>query len=513
MSGPHRKSVFIYWDFEDYAVDYEQYDDEDISEILGQVIKHVKAHSNECGRIRHFHVYVPAQTFLDMERSGHLEAVFDKHNVQLRSLPYGVSGKKAIDHAWIMVDKQIWVSPSVKRPPVNTIAFVSSRRDFSALRTKILSSGFKFLSLTAIGNAVTTWDFSEPEMPWPLQVYLQKAASRRLAQSRMRTEAESGEDDSSGLEGEGESDEDGSSSSDLGGESDENSSSDSEGEESDEDGSSSDSEEGTMDSSSLRPAGSEVESDSHPSSASTVSVFWDYDNCALSKKELEKDGGASIIEPVKTFVRRFGILDHFCAYHSTAQGVPPRHLRTNLRNLGVLLRCIPHSGFKDSVDHHIMVDVAYAIRRRPSMKTVVIISNDRDFAVLIPRILWDGLDVVRIPRMQLRPGEKGSALVNFASECVWPQEFYESSEDSESDSSCSTSLGYDSDHSSSNSGPKQSSLSSDGDDASSGSYDMHTTVRSVSSWAASKRGTPDSEDEHWSDDAIEFRSRKKTRRS
>ncbi|KAF6744274.1 hypothetical protein DFP72DRAFT_1177134 [Ephemerocybe angulata] len=140
---------------------------------------------------------------------------------------------------------------------------------------------------------------------------------------------------------------------------------------------------------------------------STVSVYWDYGNI-----ERTRDGGAETVKRIKSFAGEFGDITDFCAYF-TSTGGAPGFLSKQMGSLDVDLRRVEYNGIGDAVDHQIMVDVAYCISQNRSAKTIVLISEDKDFKVLTSRILQEGVDVVCISKIPVA-GTQATAVVYLA---------------------------------------------------------------------------------------------------
>ncbi|KAF5323098.1 hypothetical protein D9611_009363 [Ephemerocybe angulata] len=142
-----------------------------------------------------------------------------------------------------------------------------------------------------------------------------------------------------------------------------------------------------------------------------VAVFWDYESCPIPHARFKVDQGQDFLSRIKTFVARLGSASAFCAYIATEGAIPPEAHQAVLQRNGITLCCMPRNdGVRDIVDHHIMVDVAYSIKMNPNLKTVVLISKDVDYSVLMARVLAQGLNLVHIFGIPRKNPNSGKAV-------------------------------------------------------------------------------------------------------
>ncbi|KAF6744286.1 hypothetical protein DFP72DRAFT_929643 [Ephemerocybe angulata] len=143
-----------------------------------------------------------------------------------------------------------------------------------------------------------------------------------------------------------------------------------------------------------------------------VAVFWDYESCPIPHARFKVDQGQDFLSRIKAFVGRLGSAESaFCAYIATEGDIPPEAHQAVLQRNGITLCCMPRNdGVRDIVDHHIMVDVAYSIKMNPNLKTVVLISKDVDYSVLMARVLAQGLNLVHIFGIPRKNPNSGKAV-------------------------------------------------------------------------------------------------------
>ncbi|KAF5323056.1 hypothetical protein D9611_009374 [Ephemerocybe angulata] len=158
---------------------------------------------------------------------------------------------------------------------------------------------------------------------------------------------------------------------------------------------------------------------SEEEAASLVSVFWDYESLPVPKKKRRKGRLVSIANRLEPFFSRFGKVADFRAYVSSP-GNDPHNLRMALQEVNVEMHQV-QPGTNSPNFHRIMDDVASSIEKRPSTKTIIIISRDENnrYGPLIEQLLLKGINVVRILTLPIRDEDEGTATVYASPEFKW----------------------------------------------------------------------------------------------
>lgn len=283
-----------------------------------------------------------------------------------------------------------------------------------------------------------------------------------------------------------------------------------------------------------------------------VAIFWDYENCPLRRKVLHAEGPeemAAIFNRIKGIAcQRAHRLLGFYAYIATKGGLRKEPLGTKLEAFSIELRCIPAiSGCREVVDHEIMVDIVSALQENKDLKTIALISEDRDFSVLTESLVSRGLTVLLLAGLKkklrlLRPpgsgegrvrGKGGSTDSQLVGESVPPETDTgsemelgstttssassaavdsDSDSDSDSESSSESESSSDTESSSESGSSSDTDESSDSDSSSSDSSESDGGPDDVTSTGAAKRGLSSSSDDSDDDDSDSRPAASKRRR-
>lgn len=151
-----------------------------------------------------------------------------------------------------------------------------------------------------------------------------------------------------------------------------------------------------------------------------VVAFWDLENCPIPSRMIcsEADSDAIVQRLIKVS-KQFGVLRDFKGYVATDSPIAESSLSTKYSRLGLLgvnVHICAREGQPEVVDRAIMVDVAFCLKRYRESNirsvTVVLITGDSDFALLISKILAYGYKVLLIPHLSAQaqlycPGSDG----------------------------------------------------------------------------------------------------------
>lgn len=347
LRKPKSRAVFIYWDYDSSPIPY----NEDGGAAIVARVHDLKSIAGSYGKIAHFNAYVSERSVVTQSGLGMLEGLLATCKVKLHCINGVVDGKT-------MLEATAWSSVSYN-PPDITILVVSgavpampAHRNFTTeLGSQVITISSLYEKLTASPTGIThtsaaprTGRITLEETDWS---NLRPESPRPSWSTPLELKRRAGSLD---IEGEA-----------------------------------------------VVPLENKFAKGDAP-----VFVYWDYDNSAIPKEERMRDGGAAIIKRVKSFIASFGRIAYMGAYITVTQDkgyALPKGLKLGLEVAGVQVCCVRRNGVDDAVDHAIMVDIAYCISINPQLRTVVLITGDRDFSTVVSKVLSRGLDVVLIPGM------------------------------------------------------------------------------------------------------------------
>ncbi|KAF5314619.1 hypothetical protein D9611_007167 [Ephemerocybe angulata] len=143
------------------------------------------------------------------------------------------------------------------------------------------------------------------------------------------------------------------------------------------------------------------------SSISNVIILWDFLHCCIPARQRERDGGSKIIRSFKLFIcSKFGDIASFLAYVPDIEDANIL-IRNAMEEANIDLRCVDHDATLDSIiTSKMAVDVADAIFEHSQIKKVILCCKDIRLQILSRRLVKQGLEVVRIPKMSPKEGRK-----------------------------------------------------------------------------------------------------------